>query len=372
MGNCGPSEKKNYYHHENYNLFDINNNNIKNITPGNYQKATNINNNKNNFKNITPGKYQKIKNINNNKNNFKIKNPDDYQQSLYIKILSEDVKSQPVYTNLLNINNANISKNNKFILSKLSKIANYSLITPLEIIYKEQYGMFSTNSKEREKCPICLLEFYDDIIEDNPKDLDLKPINEYTSHEIDVIKLNKCEDHFYHIECLSNYIQNEKGFKCAICQKQYGIIVGNMPFGKMKARINKNLKCDGYYDCNTIVIEYDFNNGIQNGRKYTGTKRICYLPNNKEGREILGMLKIAFDRKLTFVVGTSITTGKKNVVVYNGIHHKTSTNGGPTNYGYPDPSYFKRVIEELASKGINKNDFEDDKLELIANNLLFS
>ena len=111
--------------------------------------------------------------------------------------------------------------------------------------------------------------------------------------------------------------------------------------------------------------------GTINGRKYFGTNRICYLPNNKKGREILGMLKIAFDRKLTFVVGTCITTVQKNTGAWNGIHHKTSTRGGPTNYGYPDTTYFNRVTEELASKGINKNDFSDDEIENIAYNLLF-
>jgi hypothetical protein len=38
--------------------------------------------------------------------------------------------------------------------------------------------------------------------------------------------------------------------------------------------------------------------------------------------------------------------------VWNGIHHKTSLTGGSTNYGYPDPSYFQRVIEELKQKNI--------------------
>ena len=40
MGNCGPPENKNKYHHKNYNLFYINNNNVKNITPNQYQKPT--------------------------------------------------------------------------------------------------------------------------------------------------------------------------------------------------------------------------------------------------------------------------------------------------------------------------------------------
>lgn len=143
-----------------------------------------------------------------------------------------------------------------------------------------------------------------------------------------------------------------------------------MPPGRMTARIDHHLKCAGHYKYDTIVIDYSFNNGKLDGKNYTGTYRTSYLPNSKEGREVLGLLKIAFDRKLTFVVGTSVTTGQKNTVIWNGIHHKTSTSGGAVNYGYPDPTYFNRVIEELASKGVNKSDYEDGELEKIAWSLI--
>lgn len=54
-------------------------------------------------------------------------------------------------------------------------------------------------------------------------------------------------------------------------------------------------------------------------------------------------MKKAFDRKLTFTIGRSVTTGMDNQVVWNGIHHKTHTNGGSSHFGYPDPTYFSRV-----------------------------
>lgn len=47
-----------------------------------------------------------------------------------------------------------------------------------------------------------------------------------------------------------------------------------------------------------------------------------------------------------------MTTGQDNVIVWNGIHHKTSTHGGSANFGYPDPTYLLRVTEELAAKGV--------------------
>ena len=297
--------------------------------------------------------------------------PKVYLTDLFNKIKNKDFSSPPNYLNGLDTNNSNISQNNKTNLQKILKITKYFLISPLEIIYKEQHGIFTSTTNEREKCPICLCEFYDDIIPDDTKNIDLKDLSSYMTHEIDTIKLFRCEDHFYHIECLLNLIQQKTGFKCAVCQKQYGIIIGNMPKGTMTVKINNNLKCQGFPNCSTINIYYHFNSGFMDGKKYTGTSRSCYIPNTKNGRILLGLLKISFDRLLTFTIGTSVTTGQKDCVVWNGIHHKTSTYGGATSYGYPDDTYFNRVCEELASKGVNKDDFEEKELEFLGLSLIY-
>jgi len=76
------------------------------------------------------------------------------------------------------------------------------------------------------------------------------------------------------------------------------------------------------------------------------------LPDTPEGRQVFRLLKVAFERKLIFTVGRSVTTGKDNRIVWNGIHHKTNLIGGVSCFGYPDPTYFSRVKEELAAKGI--------------------
>jgi len=52
--------------------------------------------------------------------------------------------------------------------------------------------------------------------------------------------------------------------------------------------------------------------GNINGKHISGTYRSAYLPDNKEGREVCDLLKIAFDRKLIFTVGRSVTTGMDN------------------------------------------------------------
>ena len=276
-------------------------------------------------------------------------NAEDLLYLLAIKIQQRDFSEKPVYTGLTM--QEILDQKIQIILPKISKITKYSLISPLEILYKQKYE----KSKERDKCPICLCEFYDDILnefEKNPSNVDY-----LINIPFDVILLEKCFDHFFHIECLNDLIGEKNNFKCPICSKIYGILEGDMPKGTFSAsKISQ--RCSGY-NCDTIVITYNF----PNGPGYTGTNRIAYLPNNQEGREVLALLKLAFDRKLTFTVGTSVTTGRKNTVVWNGIHHKTNLYGGATNFGYPDKSYFNRVKEELAAKGVTKEsagrDLED-------------
>ena len=113
-----------------------------------------------------------------------------------------------------------------------------------------------------------------------------------------------------------------------------------------------------YENYGTIEISYHVPSGTINGRHYHGTSRIAYLPDNQEGRKVLKLLEKAFNRKLTFTVGTSITTGVTDCVVWNGIHHKTNIMGGAIGYGYPDPTYFSRVRQELAAKGVFSDDDE--------------
>uniref|UniRef100_A0AC11BAR5 Deltex E3 ubiquitin ligase 3L n=1 Tax=Ovis aries TaxID=9940 RepID=A0AC11BAR5_SHEEP len=88
------------------------------------------------------------------------------------------------------------------------------------------------------------------------------------------------------------------------------------------------------------------------GARFSGIQRTAYLPDNKEGNEVLALLHRAFDQKLIFTVGESRTLGVSGVITWNDIHHKTSRTGGPQRYGYPDPHYLKRVKQELKDKGI--------------------
>merc|ERR1712070_1345655 len=66
------------------------------------------------------------------------------------------------------------------------------------------------------------------------------------------------------------------------------------------------------------------------------TRRRCYLPHNEVGLKALRLLRSAFLQGEIFKVGTSVTSNRDNTVVWAGIHHKTKTDGGAANHGWPD------------------------------------
>ncbi|KAK1174296.1 E3 ubiquitin-protein ligase DTX3L-like [Acipenser oxyrinchus oxyrinchus] len=119
-----------------------------------------------------------------------------------------------------------------------------------------------------------------------------------------------------------------------------------------------SISLPGYEKHGTLVIKYDIPSGVQGdehpspGQRYWGASRTAYLPDSALGRKVLALLRRAFDQQLIFTIGTSSTSGMSDVVTWNDIHHKTSTHGGPTRYGYPDPDYLRRVQDELKAKGI--------------------
>jgi deltex len=129
-----------------------------------------------------------------------------------------------------------------------------------------------------------------------------------------------------------------------------------MPDGVMFTSVSHG-PCDGF-DSDTWSITYQINGGINNGKPFGGDSRKAYLPRTREGTQVLYLLQEAFRRRHTFTVGFSVTRKVDNLVVWNGIHHKTHRYGGSANFGFPDDTYFARVTDELKQKGIQ---FESDQ-----------
>ncbi|XP_071337810.1 E3 ubiquitin-protein ligase DTX3L isoform X2 [Trachinotus anak] len=193
-------------------------------------------------------------------------------------------------------------------------------------------GPSHSKDPEDESCPICM----EPIVTAEKKTL-------------------RCK-HSFCRECL-NTAFNYKPV-CPTCGELYGTLKGMQPDGGRMTVTKGSLSLPGYEAYGTITIHYYIPSGIQKeehpnpGKPYEGVSRTAYLPDSSEGRRILDLLRRAFDQKLVFTVGRSTTSGRNNAVTWNDIHHKTSTHGGPTHYGYPDPDYLSRVRDELKVKGI--------------------
>ncbi|XP_068271545.1 probable E3 ubiquitin-protein ligase DTX2 isoform X2 [Nyctibius grandis] len=171
--------------------------------------------------------------------------------------------------------------------------------------------------------------------------------------------------HSFHMLCvLAMYSNGNKdgSLQCPSCKIVYGEKTGTQPKGKMEISAFPQ-SLPGHRDCGTIQIVYHISEGIQGpehpnpGKPYTarGFPRYCYLPNNEKGRKVLGLLTVAWKRRLIFTVGTSNTTGESNTVVWNEIHHKTEMDANLSGHGYPDPSYLDNVLAELAAQGVTED-----------------
>jgi len=213
-------------------------------------------------------------------------------------------------------------------------INNNQEIAKEKIAASKQLTQWEEKDSVSENCSICLCEL------DN-----------------DVVRLSQCKDHYFHSQCISECFKD--GFlKCPLCSIIYGTQRGIQPPGEMKITFQSHSPLSSYENVPTIRIDYSIPNGIQGpehpnpGVPYSGTLRSCFLPYTHEAIVLLELLIVAWTRRLIFTVGTSVTTGQQNCVVWNGIHHKTAVSGGSSNYGYPDPGYFDRVTKELEAFGI--------------------
>jgi deltex-like protein len=144
---------------------------------------------------------------------------------------------------------------------------------------------------------------------------------------------------------------------CPSCGKQFEI-PGAQPSGSMTISLEQGVPCEGFPGTGTFHLSYSFPGGVQHkrmpkpGKGFGGTSREVYIPDTPEGREAVQLLKLGFQRGFLFIVGKSVTTGQDDVVIWAGIHQKTSRSGGATNHGWPDDSAFDRLKSECAARGI--------------------
>ncbi|NXB77056.1 DTX3L ligase, partial [Donacobius atricapilla] len=243
--------------------------------------------------------------------NVKLKKKED---KLIISGLPDHLYAAEKYIKaLLNTEDSTQTKNRAPLFSDLSfqeaaGASKKSSVGQKNNLSSEGQTQAKTEENEEDECPIC---------RDRIK-------NKET--------LEKCKHAFCKI-CIDRAMTYKQA--CPVCNTICGVLTGNQPEGTMSTKTIR-LSLPGYPHCHTIQIDYDMNGGIQTsshpnpGQRYGPVHRTAYLPDNEEGREILKLLRRAFSQKLIFTVGQSRTTGQRDVITWNDIHHKTAIKGGPT------------------------------------------
>jgi Deltex C-terminal domain/Ring finger domain len=164
-----------------------------------------------------------------------------------------------------------------------------------------------------------------------------------------VVQIRSCL-HLFHADCFNASIQHDT--KCPVCRAPIcAEPIGHSPSGTMQISL-LNQPCPGFNCDSTWQLDYHLPSGHcqypyheNPGHSYSGAHRTAFLPNAPLGRELLARLQYAWMHGLLFRVGTSVTTGVSNTVVWSSIHHKTSLDGGA--HGFPDDSYLANCHEAL-------------------------
>ena len=114
----------------------------------------------------------------------------------------------------------------------------------------------------------------------------------------------------------------------------------------------------GYYSCVANVYSYTrpvyFRFSFYQVQNHVAN--IIIMQHHNATPQVLKLLKIAWERRLTFTIGTSVTTGAMDTVVWNEIHHKTESTSNYSGHGYPDPNYLDNVLMELSLQGVEDPD----------------
>lgn len=172
------------------------------------------------------------------------------------------------------------------------------------------------------------------------------------------VKLSRCTAmHVFHPSCITEALRGN--LRCPNCTLLYGTPRGAQPPGQMVIALHPTrLPGEETTSVGTYVLVYLFPSGVQTsahphpGQPYSGTNRRAFIPASVAGLAVLRKFLRAWDARVLFTVGTSLTTGRQNCVVWGSVHHKTNIGGGPHQFGFPDPSYLASVNEELTNAGI--------------------
>ena len=172
-----------------------------------------------------------------------------------------------------------------------------------------------------------------------------------------VVTIRQCT-HNFHLECIATWLAEKS--TCPVCRLTLFTLTGFQPkHQNSKFEVTEDFApLSGYPECTTLVLWYHIESGRQNsdmplpGDVYHGLDLTTFLPNNGEGREVVRLLTIAWNRGLLFRIGLNPRTSRMDQIVPNGFEFKLRKEGGLLLHGFPDPSYMNRLKSDLKDVGV--------------------
>ncbi|XP_071089423.1 E3 ubiquitin-protein ligase TRIM45-like isoform X2 [Haliotis cracherodii] len=233
----------------------------------------------------------------------------------------------------------------------------------------------------------CLDEVFDAALKYKSKNELMKHLQEKTftiERETCTICLNQIVEakkikcgHCFCKSCIDQVLSVQD--HCPVCKTCCKVITGDMPPGVMETCVIPD-RLPGYEKHDTIQITYSFEDGALSkgqalpGPMYEGGEFTAYLPNSPEGQKVLALLKVAWERKLTFKIkrpklwGSALifriphkTTNLQSLYIYQrrqGYQAASRDSEGNSDDGYPDPDYLRTVQESLKSLGVTEADLQ--------------
>lgn len=240
------------------------------------------------------------------------------------------------------------------------------------------------------ECNICLAPFTGEsgMGSEVSSELQIPPLGAVNQDDLpelgSAMKLPRCSGHYFHKECIMEWLSVKQ--QCPYCKEIYGQLTGNCPPGTMTIT-HLSEKLPGWtaqsilhintkVSSGTWMMTWTMNHGYQcsehpkPGKFYSGTSRSGFMPDTPDFRKVLRMLKIAWQRRLMFTIGFSLTRGVHDVITWNGIHIRTewedswgfgwrktiSLTGTTADEYIACEDWLYNVTDELKTRGITEHD----------------
>jgi hypothetical protein len=84
----------------------------------------------------------------------------------------------------------------------------------------------------------------------------LEQINDLETSDDPVIQLTRCVDHFYHRDCIQQWLVQSP--RCPVCFNAYGPLIGSQPSGTMYVALDTASNLPGHEGHGLISFSYTF------------------------------------------------------------------------------------------------------------------